>query len=110
MRELIGICAFKTILPSSYIITSSLTVDPEPFAAGGSGDVYRGTLDRSDVCVKRVRMYSKNGTDKPKKVCFRGHLSPCLHWLIKPVGLLQRGGDVETLEASKYSASAWSYH
>ena len=62
------------ILPSSYIVSSSLTVGSEPFAAGGCGDVYRGTLDRSEVCVKRVRMYSKDGADKPKKVCFRGSL------------------------------------
>ena len=64
------------ILPSSYILSSLLTVGPEPFDAGGSGDVYRGTLDCSDVCVKRVRTYSNDDTDKPKKVCFRGYLSP----------------------------------
>ena len=74
LRALRSICAFKMILPPSYVLSSSLTVGHEPFAAGGCGDVYRGTLDRSEVCVKRMRMYSKDGADRPKKVCFRGSL------------------------------------
>ena len=33
-----------------------LTVSPHPFASGGFGEVYRGTLDGSPVCVKRLRV------------------------------------------------------
>jgi len=34
-----------------------LTIGPNPFAQGGHGDVYEGTLDGSKVCIKRVRVY-----------------------------------------------------
>ena len=41
----------------SYMIHSHLlTVNPHPFASGGFGEVYRGTLDGSPVCVKRLRV------------------------------------------------------
>ena len=43
-------------LPTSYTIPSHLlTVDSHPFASGGFGEVYRGTLNDSLVCVKRFR-------------------------------------------------------
>ena len=41
----------------SYTINSHLlTISPHPFASGGFGEVYRGTLDGSPVCVKRLRV------------------------------------------------------
>jgi len=42
-----------------------LNIGSEPFASGGFGDVYGGTtLNGSRVCIKRVRVYTK---DPPKK-------------------------------------------
>lgn len=43
-------------LPTSYSLSSHLLqIDHEPFAPGGSCDVYRGTLRGSKVCIKRIR-------------------------------------------------------
>jgi len=57
------------ILPTSYTLLSRhLDISPRPVASGGSGDVYEGTLDGSKVCVKRVRVYSKEGPTKMTKV------------------------------------------
>ena len=36
-----------------------LYIGLDPFASGSFGDVYRGTLDGAEVCVKRVRVYAE---------------------------------------------------
>ncbi|KAF9789363.1 kinase-like protein [Thelephora terrestris] len=65
MRELSHICGARRILPASHTLPSQdLTISPQPFASGGSGDVYEGTFGRSKVCIKRVRVYSKDGPEK----------------------------------------------
>lgn len=57
------------ILPTSYTLFSSLLdVNHEPFASGGYGDVYGGTLNGSMVCIKRVRVYTEGGSQKATKV------------------------------------------
>jgi hypothetical protein len=57
------------ILPSSYTLSPSLlNVSPHPVASGGPGDVYEGILDGSKVCIKRIRVYSKDGPKKAIKV------------------------------------------
>ena len=55
-------------LPTSYTLSSNLTIEPGPFDAGGFGDVYQGTLDGSPVCIKRVRVYSNQDKKKITKV------------------------------------------
>ena len=53
------------MLPTSYTLSlSHLNIGRQPVIWGDSDDVYEGTLDGSRVCVKRVRVYSK---DIPKK-------------------------------------------
>ena len=66
--ELRSICGANGILPTSYTITSHLNVESDPFAFGGFGDVYHGTLDGSRVCIKRVRVYTEDDTKKASKV------------------------------------------
>ena len=56
------------ILPASFTPLHRLTTSNEPFASGGCGDVYRGILDGSKVCVKRVRVYAINDQGKAAKV------------------------------------------
>jgi len=69
LRELRSICGIKGILPISYTLSSHLlNIGPEPFASGGFGDIYNGTLDGSRVCIKRVRAYAKDGQQKAIKV------------------------------------------
>jgi len=69
LRELRSICGTRGILPSSYTLSSDvLNIGPNPFASGGYGDVYHGTLNGSTVCVKRVRVYTQDGPQKVTKV------------------------------------------
>ena len=56
-------------LPTAYMLSPQvITVGRAPTASGGSGDVYEGMLNRSKVCVKRVRVYSKDGPQACTKV------------------------------------------
>ena len=67
-RELRTICGARGILPTSYTLSSNhLSVSPDPFAAGGYGDVHEGTLDGLKVCIKRVRAYQE-GPQRATKV------------------------------------------
>ena len=69
LRELRSLCGKMRILPTSYTLSSHLLdIHPQPFAAGGFGDVYHGTLDGSSVCVKRVRVYIQDNPEKVLKV------------------------------------------
>lgn len=68
LRELRHICGTRMILPLSYTLSSRvLHIGRQPVASGGSGDVYEGTLDNIRVCVKRVRVYSRDGPQKPSE-------------------------------------------
>ena len=60
--------------------------------------MYKGTLDGSEVCVKRVRIYSKDGPKKATKVRYRSHHFPCVPMLMRPTDALPGGCGVETLE------------
>ena len=56
-------------LPTSYTLSAQvLTVGHQPVVSGSSGDVYEGTLSGSKVCVKRIRVNSKDGAEKATKV------------------------------------------
>ena len=59
----------RAILPTSYMLLSCiLTIGSEPFASGGYGDVYEGTLHGLRICVKRMRVYIRDGPKKATKV------------------------------------------
>ena len=76
IRELRSVCGTHMILPTSYTIASDrLTIDDFPFAAGGFGEMYNGTLDGSPVCVKRLRVFGQNTLLPATKVLF---LTPSL--------------------------------
>ncbi|KAF9644326.1 kinase-like protein, partial [Thelephora ganbajun] len=71
-RELRSICGTREILPTSYTISPHLlNISRDPFAQGGFGDVYQGTLDGSEVCIKRVRVYTQDGPQKVTKTFYR---------------------------------------
>jgi hypothetical protein len=71
LRELRSICGTRGILPTSYTLPpDSLSVDPGPFTQGGYGDVYRGTLNGSRVCIKRMKVYTRDDPQKAAKVCY----------------------------------------
>ena len=73
LRELRSLCGKMRILPTSYTLSSHLLdIHPQPFAAGGFGDVHHGTLNGSAVCIKRVRAYIVDDPEKVLKVryCF----------------------------------------
>ena len=58
-----------------------LNIGPHPFASGGYGDVYEGTLDVSRVSIKRVRVYTQDDPKQATKVCYYSVALPILrHW------------------------------
>ncbi|KAF9645424.1 kinase-like protein [Thelephora ganbajun] len=68
LRELRNICGTSAILPTPYTLSNELLdIGPNPFASGGFGDVYHGTLNGLRVCVKRVRVYTRDGPQKVAK-------------------------------------------
>jgi len=83
---------------------------PDPFASGGYGDVYQGTLDGSRVCIKRIREYIMDGPEKAAKVRYQQHHLARWPRLTKPADLLQRGCDVETLDTPEHCAPTWCYY
>ena len=70
MHELRTICGTNGILPTSFASLSQLQyTSPEPFAEGARGEVFHGTLDGSKVCIKRIKVYTKDSPEKAMKVC-----------------------------------------
>ena len=55
LREL---CSSRAILPTSYKLPGELSFSTMwPVSSCGSADIYRGTLDEVDVCIKQLRIY-----------------------------------------------------
>lgn len=74
LRELGSTCGTGGVLPASYTLSAHLlNIASAPFASGGYGDVYEGTLDGSGVCVKYVRVYTKDDPKKAAKVLYQQH-------------------------------------
>ena len=95
----------------SYTLPSQLlNVDRVPFASGGAGDVYRGTLNDSIVCVKCIRAYVKDGPQKAMKVCWRHCHFPHSLLLTKSIGFLPRGCNVEAVNPPKYPTLSGCHH
>ena len=108
LRELRDICGTRAILPTSYALSPQpLVTDPNPFASGGFADAYRGTLNGSGVCIKRLRMYRINGPQKVTEVSHSHDSS--LRLIYEGTGLLQRGCRVETLGTPKHCTTIGHY-
>lgn len=80
---------------------SLLNVTEWPIASRGSCDVYEGLLNDSKVCVKRLRIYSAEGSKDAERVRYK-HYHLSLLPLTKRVDLLSGGCSVETFGASKH--------
>jgi len=72
--------------------------------------VYYGTLDGSRVCIKRMRVYMKDGPQKAVKVHRWRCRFPRSPPLTKSAGFLSRGCNVETVNTPKYLAPAGCHH
>ena len=103
-------CGAGGILPTSYtFLPHLLNVDSEPFVVGAYGDEYKGTLNGSKVCIKRIQVYVKDGPQEAARVRCRRHRFLCSPSIMKPIDLLSRGHNVETLNTPKHRAPT-GYH
>ena len=63
------ICSSRMTLPAMYEVSGTLLFSTtEVKAYGGFCDVYKGTLDTSDVCIKRLRISATGDRKKVKQV------------------------------------------
>ena len=95
------ICGARQVLPTSYDVSGTLSVSSKTsIAHGGFGDAYKGTLS-TEVCIKKVRVYSSGDQDAIKEV---PHVwSPVgLSLLTNFEAVLQGGCRMETPGSSKY--------
>jgi len=70
LSELQEICASRSVLPSSHVLSNDqLIIEEEPFAFGGYSDVYKGTLSNLGVCVKGLRVDSADKARKGTNRC-----------------------------------------
>ena len=105
-------CGNKTILPTSCTLPlDGLKVDDHPFARGGFGDIYDGTLNGSAICVKRLQVPTKDELETTTKVCFL--MPSCLSCLSSPrvpVDVPPRGHYLEAPETPKHITPVGRHH
>ena len=104
MRFLHRICGRQAILPRSLAIP--LCYDPveDPLCHGGFADVWKGRHQGRDVAAKVLRVYSKDGFGKARKVgCLRySQFVMCTDELAMAwTEVLQGGRDMEDPSASE---------
>jgi len=85
-------------------------VGSNPFAWGAYGDVYQGTLDGSRVCIKRMRVYNRDGPDRAAKVRYYHCHLPCPPSPTKPADLLPGGCNVETPDTHEHRTPTGGHH
>ena len=66
LREVSPSCG---ILPRSYYPEGVTLSDTYPYASGGFADIWKGRLDRNQVCVKALRPQTPENLHKIKRVC-----------------------------------------
>lgn len=93
LRELRRICGVKEVLPSSCTLSDSLS---DVALSSTSEYVYMGTLNGSGVRIRRTGAYSKRGSRKVMKVCYRLQTLLFFLTLKNPKGLLPNCSGVET--------------
>ena len=64
------ICGSRRVVPSDFRVSGTLSgLEGDPIAHGGFCDAYKGSLDASsDVCIKKLRMFSNDDQEKRDKV------------------------------------------
>jgi len=72
------VCGDLRILPRSHVLPISLLTTSEwPILSRGPCDMYEGVFNGSQVCVKRLRVYSNGEPEAAKNVCNRRYsISP----------------------------------
>ena len=76
------ICGTKKILPATYDVSGTLSIHNEPPRAhGGFCDAFIGTL-RTEVCVKKLRVYTSGSQDAAKEVARLFHAIRSLSLMI----------------------------
>jgi len=103
LRELRRTCGIFRILPRSYTLPDFvLRIDDQPIVWGYYGNVHKGSLDGSEVRVKRLSMPSDAAGQDFTKVCYPYHHFSHPPTLENPTEILRRSCNMEILETFKY--------
>ena len=61
LHKLQAICGLRATLPSSYTISGDLAKDgDDPVSSGGFSDIWEGTYNGTNVCIKHLKVTKKN--------------------------------------------------
>lgn len=102
-RKLQKICTSPILLPLSHrLSTGTLLIEERPFACGGFSDVYKGTYDGSQVCIKKLRLASASDSGPATKGDIRRYRCRYTSDLTTPTDALQGSVAVETTEAPQH--------
>ena len=94
------ICGARRVLPTAYDAPGTLSFSSKTsFAHGGSCETFKGTLN-TEVCIKKIRISSKDNPDTIKEVPHVWSLVE-LPSLTNSEAVLQGGCRVETPGSSK---------
>ena len=99
------ICSSRAIFPATYEVTSELSLGTTKLPFGGANYIYKGTLGKADVCVKRFPPYW--GGDyfaADRQVSYPHDLWPDFHTLTGFGGFPQGGCGVEIPQPPEYCA------
>ena len=104
MRSLRSICGRQALLPRSLASPLCYDLTEDPLCHGGFADVWKGRHQGRDVAAKILRVYSKDGFGKAKRVgCLRYSKfvmctdEPAMAW----TEVLQGGRDMENPSSSE---------
>ena len=104
MRSLRSICGCQALLPRSLAIPLCYDLTEDPLCHGGFADVWKGRHQGRDVAAKVLRVYSKDGFGKAKRVgCLRySKFVMCTDELAMAwTEVLQGGRDIEDPSSSE---------
>jgi len=101
--ELRTVCSTWEMLPTSYMIPSTLlNASAKPVSSGNFAEIYEGTLKGSKICVKQARISSKDSSQTALEVHHTTSQFVRSRFLTDPTASLPGGNHVEVPESPKH--------
>ncbi|KAJ3575275.1 hypothetical protein NP233_g1195 [Leucocoprinus birnbaumii] len=99
--------SLKSSLYPSCLVLKDVEREPFPCASGSFGDVYKGTLQGTSVCIKMVRVYKKSQIDQTLKVLELSRTLPDLSFSVLELGFFQGSTTLDEVYRRVCLISPW---